>query len=73
MVGNHIRAELQRPLEGPRHFVHEQRGPYLLRMAPEHVAESVVAIRRRELLSNIAAFRRILLRRSNLGAVQDLT
>lgn len=44
------REELHRPLEGPREFQIQARGPFVLRMNPIHVAESVSAsIRRREI------------------------
>lgn len=42
--------DLYRPLEGPRNFFTEERGPFTLRMDPHHVAESVCAIRHRRLM-----------------------
>lgn len=39
--------DLHRPLEGPRNFVTDQRGPFTLRMDPEHVALAVCEIQHR--------------------------
>jgi hypothetical protein len=73
MVGNHIRAELQRPLEGNRRIVTEQRGQFTLRIDPEHVAQALAARRMERVLEDIARFRVWTNRTRNLGAVQDLS
>lgn len=59
MVGNHIRAGLRAPLAGNRQMLSEQRGPFTLRIHPEHVAECRAAIVRRDLLADMDRFRRL--------------
>jgi len=72
MVGDLIRAQLRRPLEGDRRFVSEQRGQFLVRVNPEHLADVLAERHRRRVQEDIANFRRSLNRDRNLGALQDL-
>lgn len=65
MVGEQIRAELHRPLEGDRNWVVTQQGDFTLRYNPEHMARVAAERARLRVEEDIRNFRRIRNRRRN--------
>lgn len=72
MIGDSIRAELSRSLEGDRRWVMEQRGEFLVRWNPEHLGEVMATRARQRVDADIAAFRASRNRESNRRALRDL-
>lgn len=81
MIGEAIRAELRRPLEGDRRWVHETRpatwskaGYFVHRRHPEHIAAVLAEKARQRVLVDLAAFRALRNREICLGlTVLELT
>lgn len=63
MIGDHIRNELRRPLEGDRNWISVQLGEFLVRQNPEHIARIACERSRLRVQEDIRNFRRTLNRR----------
>ncbi len=63
MIGDNIRAELHRPLEGDRNWIRLEHGPFVHRQNPEHLARVVSEKARLRVAADIAMFRSTLNRR----------
>ena len=72
MIGDRIRAELHRPLEGDRRYVREQRGQFTIRMHPEHLAAVMVERARVRVQTDITNYRRFLNAERCRGMTGDL-
>jgi hypothetical protein len=65
MLGDHIRLELGRPLEGDRHFVRVEQGDFTLRHHPEHIAVVMAERARLRVEEDLRNYRRMLTLRGN--------
>jgi hypothetical protein len=65
MIGDQIRAELGRPLEGDRRWIRMEEGPFVHRVHPEHIALVKKAKVRARVDEDIRNFRRMLNLRRN--------
>jgi ribosome biogenesis protein Nip4 len=73
MIGEAIRAELRRPLEGDRRFVHttqvaswDRAGYFVVRHHPEHIAAVLAEKARIRVQEDVAAYRRLLTLERNM-------
>lgn len=66
MVGDLIRAELQKSLDGDRNWIRtERKDGTVIRVNPEHIARVMAERARQRVEQDIALFRRTLNRRRN--------